>query len=82
MRVIVITDGRGDIESVAVLAAELADQLDVETEDRGIVHKLDVDHEAVSEKSLRGSLGDEARARAYKVLQEEIRRRAARSSDR
>jgi hypothetical protein len=82
MKVIVITDEKGDIESVAGVTAELDGQVHVEKEDGGTVHTLELDDEAVSEKSLRGSQGDEARKKALGVLKDRIRREAPPSSGR
>ena len=66
--VLVLSDERGDVQSVAIPAPELADRLNVETDDGGQFKKLEVSGRAITRESLMGNKGHKAQAQAYDAI--------------
>lgn len=81
MKLIVVTNEKGDIESVTTLKEKYADRLNMETDQNGMVHKLDLEDEAVTEEALQGKKGHKARTKALKILKRQIRTMAASTRD-
>ena len=85
MTVLVLSDERGDVQSVAIPDPELADRINVETDNGGPFLKLDVDVCAITQESLMGGKGDKAQTRAYDAINGHInisKRRTTKRQDR
>jgi hypothetical protein len=68
MRVIVLCDKAGNIQSVAMLNPALPPGLHVEIEGGGAVHELDLEADAITPDELLGKKGPESRERVYETL--------------
>jgi hypothetical protein len=74
MRVVVLCDKSGNIQSVALLNPALPPGLHVEIEGGGAVHELDVETEAITPEELLGKKGPESQKRVYEKLRRMIQR--------
>lgn len=75
MKIHVLCDRQGNIQSVAIPNPELADRINVQADDGGRVHKLDVDSSVLNPEALRDAADDEYRKRVYDKLRGMIRER-------
>lgn len=68
MKVLVLCDAAGNIESVAVPNAELPGELRLEVEGGAAARELEVDEREVPREDLLGQRGSEAERRALEKL--------------
>lgn len=78
MKIHVLCDKLGNIQSVAIPNPELADRINVQADDGGRVHKLDVDSSVLNPEALREAANDEYRKQVYAKLRRMIRERGTR----
>ena len=72
MKIFVLCDDQGDIQSVAIPNPALADRINVQIDGGGRVHKLDVDSRAVDLEALRSVASDKARKDVHDRLRKMI----------
>lgn len=72
MKVLVLCDGSGKIESVAVPDPEFPGQLHMEVEGGPVARELEIDEGEIRREDLLGQKGEEAQARALQELQKLI----------
>ena len=76
MKLVVMCDKKGTIQSVMIPEPKFAGRLNVEMETGGTVHHLDVDSKTATKDILLGKKGEEARTQAYRRLQSLISKKA------
>ena len=69
MKIVVLCDENGSIQSVMIPNPKLADQLHVEFETGGTVHRMDVGSKTAGKDVLLGKRGEVAQREAYRRLQ-------------
>jgi hypothetical protein len=72
MKVLVLCDASGAIESIAVPDPEFPGQLHLEVEGGSVARELEVDEVKIRREDLLGLKGEEAEARALQELQKLI----------
>lgn len=74
MKIVVLCDKKGAVQSVMIPNPKLAGQINVEFETGGgTVHRLDVDSKTARKEELLGKKGEDARRQAYSRLQSLIK---------
>lgn len=68
MKVFVFCDEHGNIQSVTVPNPEIADRINVQMDEGGVVHKLDVDSRMIDPESLMNLTNSEERQAIYDKL--------------
>ena len=75
MKLLVLCDKKGEIQSVVIPNPKFADRINVELEGGGTVHRLDIDKKIATHDILLGKKGEDARSQAYGRLRSLIPRR-------
>jgi hypothetical protein len=70
MKVLVLCDASGEIESIALPDPQFPGQLHLEIEGGPPARELDVDEGEIRREDLLGEMGEEAEARALQKLRE------------
>jgi len=73
MKITVLCDKAGEIESVAILSAAPVGQFHIEVEGGGAVHQLDVDEHEVDLPALMGHKGLDAQRQGHASLRGKLR---------
>jgi hypothetical protein len=72
MKILVLCDDHGDIQSVAMPNPAMADRINVQIDGGGRAHKLDVDRHVVDPEALRSVASDKARKDVHDRLRKMI----------
>jgi len=78
MKVFVLCDRDGNVESIAIPDASVAGRVGLEAEAGGKVYELDVDPRAMSRDDLLAPKSEAARKKVYQALRRRVAARRAR----
>ncbi len=68
IKIIVLCDDRGGIQSVAIPNPKIAERINMQVDTGGRVHRLEVDGSVITPEILLGVRGEDARKNAYDIL--------------